>query len=282
MTDRPARADRAVLVTGCSTGIGRCTALLLRERGYRVFATARGGDDVAALADAGLEALALDLTRPESIEAAVAAVLEATGGRLYGLFNNAGYGQPAAVEDLTREALVAQFEVNLFGTVDLTRRVIPVMRRQGHGRIVMNSSVLGFAAMRLRGAYSASKYALEAIADTLRLELAGTGVHVSLIEPGPIRSAFRDNAQAAFRRHGPGDGGPHGPAYARMAARHAADGGEPPFTRPPEAVVRAVVRALEARRPRARYRVTVPAHALAALKRVLPDRVLDWVLRVSG
>jgi NAD(P)-dependent dehydrogenase (short-subunit alcohol dehydrogenase family) len=253
------RAERAVLVTGCSTGIGRCTALLLKARGYRVFATARDGDAVAALADAGLEALALDLARPDSVEAAVAAVLEATGGRLYGLFNNAGYGQPGAVEDLTREALAAQFDANLFGTVDLTARLIPVMRARGEGRIVMNSSVLGFVAMPLRGAYCASKHALEAVADTLRLELAGSGVHVSLVEPGP-----------------------HGPAYAHMAARHRADGGEPPFTRPPEAVARCVVRALEARRPRTRYRVTVPAHALALLKRLLPDRMLDRVLRLGA
>jgi NAD(P)-dependent dehydrogenase (short-subunit alcohol dehydrogenase family) len=281
VTGTPQRSDRAVLVTGCSTGIGRCTALMLKERGYRVFATARDGDAVAALADAGLEALALDLARPDSVEAAVAGVMAATGGRLYGLFNNAGYGQPGAVEDLTREALAAQFDANLFGTVDLTARVIPVMRAQGHGRIVMNSSVLGFVAMPLRGAYCASKYALEAIADTLRLELAGSGVHVCLVEPGPIRSAFRDNARAAFQRHGPGENGPHGPAYARMAARHRADGGEPPFTLPPEAVARCVVRALEARRPRARYRVTVPARALALLKRLLPDRALDRVLRLG-
>lgn len=273
MTDR-----RAVLVTGCSTGIGRCAAEVLQTRGYRVFATARKAEDLAALADAGFDAVPLDLGDGTSVAAAAEAVLAATDGRPYGLFNNAAYAQPGAVEDLSREALSAQLAVNLVGTVDLTARLLPAMRRAGAGRIVMNSSLLGYVALPYRGAYVASKYALEGIADTLRLELAGSGVHVSLIEPGPIHSAFRDNARAAHARHVAAEASPHREAYARMAARQEAEGHAPPFSRPPEAVVRCLVHALEARRPRARYRVTLPARLLFALKRVLPDRALDRLL----
>jgi len=268
----------AVLVTGCSSGIGRCAARVLKGRGYRVLATARKADDLAALAEEGLDAVALDLGDGDSVAAAAEAVLAVTEGRLYGLFNNAAYGQPGAVEDLSREALSAQLAVNVVGTVDLTARLLPAMRRAGAGRIVMNSSVLGYVALPYRGAYAASKHALEGITDALRLELTGSDIHVSLIEPGPIRSAFRDNARAAHARHVDGAASAHRAAYDRMAARLDAEGREPPFSRPPEAVARCLVHALEARRPRARYRVTVPAHLLYALKRVLPDRALDRLL----
>lgn len=278
----PPGAGRAILVTGCSTGIGRCAARVLTERGYRVLATARRAEDLAALAEAGYEAVPLDLGEAGSVAAAADAVLAATGGRLYGLFNNAAYAQPGAVEDLTREALSAQFAVNLVGTVDLTARLLPAMRRAGEGRVVMNSSVLGYVALPYRGAYAASKHALEGISDALRLELAGSGVFVSLIEPGPIRSAFRDNARAAHARHVDASAGPHRDAYARLAARQEAEGHAPPFSRPPEAVVRCLVRALEARRPRARYRVTLPARLLHALRRVLTDRALDRLLLRFG
>jgi NAD(P)-dependent dehydrogenase (short-subunit alcohol dehydrogenase family) len=271
-------AGRAVLVTGCSSGIGRAVARGLRERGYRVFATARRAEDVATLTGEGFEALALDVADPESIATAADSVLTRTAGRLYGLFNNAGYGQPGAVEDLSRAALREQFETNVFGAHELTCRVLPAMRAQGEGRIIQNSSLLGFVALRFRGAYVASKYALEGLTDTLRLELAGSGVRVCLIEPGPIRSRFRENAHAAYRRHIRPEASAHRGVYPALERRLAAPGPVAAFTLGPQAVLRAVVRALESRRPRARYRVTTPAHLFAGLRRVLPDRWLDQVL----
>ena len=273
---------KAVLITGCSSGIGLCAARQLRERGYRVFATARQVADVIKLSEEGFEAYRLDLADSDSIRTAVSQVLEATGGDLYALFNNGAYGQPGAVEDLSREVLREQFEANVFGTHELTRRVIPVMRRQGGGRIIQNSSVLGFAAMRYRGAYNASKFALEGLSDTLRLELRGTNIHVSLIEPGPILSRFRDNAYAMYRKNIRADESPHRETYRLMEERLQKEGPAVPFTLGPEAVVDKVIHALEARRPRARYHVTVPTYLFAYLKRILPVQALDWVLAKVG
>ncbi|MEY4685522.1 MAG: hypothetical protein RLZ25_1981 [Pseudomonadota bacterium] len=270
--------SRSVLITGCSSGIGRCTADMLKARGYRVFATARRAEDVAELAKAGFEAVQLDLSQPDSIRAAVARVLEMTGGTLYGLFNNGAYGQPGAVEDLSLEALKQQFDTNFFGTHELTRLVIPVMRRQGYGRIIQNSSVLGFAAMKFRGAYNASKFALEGLTDTLRLELRGSGVEVSLIEPGPIESRFRDNALKQYLAHVDPTGSPHETTYENLVARLVKVGPAAPFTEGPESVARRVIHALEARRPKVRYHVTFPTSLFAVLKRILSDRAMDWVL----
>lgn len=207
---------RSILITGCSSGIGLCVAQGLRERGYRVFATARKAADVEKLVEKGLESLQLDLDDPASIARAVDEVLSRTGGTLDALFNNGAWGLPAAVEDLTRKNLRDLFETNLFGWHELTRLVLPVMRRQGHGRIVQNSSVLGFVALRYRGAYNASKYALEGLSDTLRLELKGSNIHVSLIEPGPISSRFRHNALQAFHSHIDASRSIHREAYRRM------------------------------------------------------------------
>lgn len=273
---------RSILITGCSSGIGECAARTLRDRGYRVFATARRPQDVERLCAEDFEALPLDLADSASITAAVAAVLEATDGTLYGLFNNGAYGQPGAVEDLRREVLREQFETNLFGTHELTNLVIPVMRRQGHGRIIQNSSVLGFAAMRFRGAYNASKYALEGLTDTLRLELAGSGVYVSLVEPGPIASRFRDNAYRMYRKNIDPETSPHRETYQAMEARLLKEGPAVPFTLGPEAVVAKVIHALEARRPRERYYVTFPTYLFGYLKRILPTRALDALVGKVG
>ena len=272
----------SILITGCSSGIGFQVAQGLRARGWRVFATARQPADVTRLQADGLESLALDLRDSASIQTAVTAVLERTGGRLDALFNNGAYGQPGAVEDLSCEALREQFETNLFGTLELTNRVIPVMRRQGGGRILFNSSVLGLVAFPYRGAYVASKFALEGLADTLRLELTGTDIHVCLIEPGPILSRFRDNAHAAYRRHIRAEGSPHREKYAAMEARLRKQGPAAPFTLPPEAVLKRVIHALESPRPRARYPVTVPTYLFGVLRRLLPTRVLDAILRRAG
>ena len=274
-------SGRSVLITGCSTGIGRECATGLAARGYRVFATARDDGDVADLAAAGLEALRLDVDDAASVDAAVDEVLARCDGRLYALFNNAGFGQHGALEDLSRDALRAQFETNVFGAHQLACRVLPAMRAAGEGRIVQNSSVLGFVSMRFRGAYQASKHALEALSDTLRQELAGTGIHVCLVEPGPITSRFRENSHAAFRRHVDVAASPHRETYRAVEARLASPG-ESHFTLPASAVLDKVIHALENRRPSPRYHVTVPTYGFAILKRVLGTRTLDRLLLAAS
>jgi NAD(P)-dependent dehydrogenase (short-subunit alcohol dehydrogenase family) len=275
----PETKQKSILITGCSSGIGLCVAKGLKARGYRVFASARKAEDVAELEQQGFESLRLDLTDSASIEAAVASVLERTGGTLDALFNNGAYGQPGAVEDLTREVLREQFETNLFGTHELTCRVLPVMRRQGHGRIIQDSSVLGLIALPFRGAYNSSKYALEGLTDTLRLELHGSNIHISLIEPGPVTSRFRANAFAKYQQNIDKENSPFRETYEAMERRLTKEGPAAPFTLPPEAVLDKVILALESGRPKVRYYVTFPTYLFAVLKRLLPHRGLDWVLR---
>lgn len=270
---------KSILITGCSSGIGLCVAEGLQQRGHRVFATARKAEDVAMLQERGLNALPLDLADSASINEAVTQVLQQTGGTLDALFNNGAYGQPGAVEDLSREVLREQFETNLFGTHELSCRILPVMRQQGHGRIIQNSSVLGLVSLPFRGAYNSSKHALEGLSDTLRLELHGTGIHVSLIEPGPVSSRFRANAYAKYQQHIDKASSPFRDTYQRMEARLTKEGPAAPFTLPPEAVLEKVIHALESTRPRTRYYVTFPTYLFATLKRLLPHTALDWVLR---
>lgn len=270
--------QRAVVVTGCSSGIGYCVAHGLHQRGYRVLATARRASDVERLAAEGLESLVLDLSDSASIRAAVSEVLKRTDNTVYGVFNNGAYGQPGAVEDLSREVLRTQFEVNLFGTHELTTLLLPAMRRRGEGRIIQNSSALGLVALAYRGAYIASKFALEGLTDTLRLELRGSGISVSLIEPGPIVSRFRANAYQAFQRNIDVEHSVHRSEYRAMVGRFTAPGPVAPFTLPPEAVLKRVVHALESSRPQARYYVTLPTNLFATLRRLLPQRLLDEVL----
>jgi NAD(P)-dependent dehydrogenase (short-subunit alcohol dehydrogenase family) len=272
-------SSKSILITGCSSGIGRCVAQGLHARGYRVFATARKAADVADLQSQGLESLLLDLDDPASIHTAVDEILTRTGGTLDALFNNAGYGQPGAVEDLRRDVIRAQFETNLFGTLELTNRIIPIMRAQGQGRIIQNSSLLGLVALPYRGAYNASKFALEGLTDTLRLELAGSGIHVSLIEPGPIKSRFRANAHAAYRHNIHPEPSAHRIRYQGLEKRLVKIGPAAPFTLPPEAVLKKVIHALESPRPKMRYYVTLPSYFFALIRRLLPGRALDWVLQ---
>jgi len=277
-----ATANRAVLITGCSSGIGHATARLLAARGYRVIAGARRADDVARLAAEGLNAIQLDLDDSDGIARAAERALEIGDGRLYGLFNNAGFGQPGAVEDLRRDVLRRQFETNVFGTLELTNLLLPSMRRHRAGRIIQNSSLLGLVSLPYRGAYNASKYALEGLYDTLRLELAGSGVHAVLIEPGPIESRFRANALAAYRNNIDVDRSVHRDRYLANEARLKKPGHAAPFTLPAMAVAEKVLRILECRNPRPRYYVTMPTYFLGALKRVLSSRALDRVLaRIS-
>jgi NAD(P)-dependent dehydrogenase (short-subunit alcohol dehydrogenase family) len=266
---------RSVLITGCSSGIGLASARVLKARGWRVFATARKPEDIARLRDEiGLESLYLDYTQPDSIAEASAHVLEATGGALDALFNNGAYGQPGAVEDVPPEALRAQFEANVIGWHDLTRRLIPSMRVRGEGRIVYCSSVLGLVSAPYRGAYCASKFAVEALTDALRVELAGTGMHVSLIEPGPIATRFIEHAVEAYRRNIDMENSPHRETY-RVRLAQMEEGGQKAFKLPPEAVAAKLVHALESKRPKTRYYVTFPTYAAAFLRRILPARALD-------
>lgn len=270
--------QRSILITGCSSGIGRCCIDYLGRRGHRVIASARNPEDVRLLQQQGYTALQLDLTDDASIREALAQTLELTGGRLDALFNNGAYGQPGAVEDLSREALRAQFETNLFGTLALTNAVIPIMRQQGFGRIIQNSSILGFVGLPFRGAYNASKFALEGISDTLRLELRGSGIDVCLIEPGPIESRFRANAFLMYQRYIKRDQSYFREQYRRTEQRLTKAGAAIPFTLPAEAVCAKVALALESRRPKVRYYVTFPTYLLATLKWGLSDRAFDRVL----
>lgn len=276
--------SRTILITGCSSGIGLYAALALKQNGWRVFASARREDDVAKLRENGLEdALVLDLVSSESISTAVDKVLETTGGQLDALFNNGAYGQPGALEDLSRAVLRDQLEVNLLGWLELTNLVIPIMRRQGYGRIINNSSILGLIALPLRGAYITSKFALEGLTDTLRLELRGTGIHVSLIEPGPITSRFRANAYTAFKRNINREHSPFASIYVGAERRMIKPESEKgTFELGPSAVYKALAHALESPHPHPRYYVTFPTHLFGLLRRLLPTRTLDWLLtRIS-
>jgi NAD(P)-dependent dehydrogenase (short-subunit alcohol dehydrogenase family) len=271
-----------VFITGCSTGIGYCVAHGLKSRGFTVIASARKPADVERLCQQGLDCIELDLDRSESIAHAVEQLSEKTGQRIYALFNNAGFGQPGAVEDLRREVLKAQFETNVFGTMELTRRLLPWMRAAGEGRIIQNSSVLGFVSLAYRGAYNASKYALEGLYDTLRLELSGTNIYPVLIEPGPISSRFRANAFAAFQRNIDIENSVHRQAYLATEQRLTRRNAAVPFTLPPEAVLGKVIKALESAKPQPRYYVTFPTYLFGSLKRVLSTRSLDrLLLRIS-
>ncbi|WP_299817797.1 SDR family oxidoreductase [uncultured Roseibium sp.] len=268
---------KSILITGCSSGIGAMACHRLRGRDWRVFASARSQADVDRLQDAGFEAYRLDYEDADSIRATADAVLERTDGKLNAVFNNGAFAVPAALEDLPTAALRSLFEANFFGWHDLTRQLLPAMRANRSGRIVQCSSVLGLVALKYRGAYTASKFALEAYSDTLRQELAGTGLHVSLIEPGPIATKFTENALANFDRW-IGEDGSNSSVYRETyeKQRRRMEAGEPgPFKLGPEAVVKKLIHALEAKRPRARYHVTVPTTVMAVAKRVLPTGLLD-------
>ncbi len=269
---------QSILITGCSSGIGLHAALTLSARGYQVFATARKPQDVAALQDKGLSAYLLDLTSTESITQTLAKVLEQTGGQLDFLFNNGAYGQPGALEDLPTHALKAQFESNVFGWHELTKQVIPVMRQQGHGRIIQCSSVLGFVSMAYRGAYNASKYAIEGLTDTLRLELKSANIAVVLLQPGPINTQFRANALTAFQENIAIDTSVHKAQYHQQIERLTSEKSNAPFTLEPIDVTQALIHALESKRPKLRYRITTPTKLFAVFKRILPARWLDYLL----
>lgn len=270
-----------ILITGCSSGIGYTCAHGLQKLGYNVFATCRKEEDVKRLHDEGLNAFKLDLCDTNSMYEALTWMLSQTGGRIDVLFNNAAFGQPGAVEDLKRNVLREQFETNVFGTQELTNLVLPYMRKQKSGRIIYNSSILGFVAMSYRGAYNASKFAIEGLADTLRLELHKSGVEVVLIEPGPIRSAFRKNALAKFLANIDQENSAHKEIYEKTLARLQKTG-DAPFTLGAEAVLGALLMAIEAKKPKARYAVTFPTKLFAWLKRFFSTKLMDYVARKSS
>ena len=273
---------KSILITGCSSGIGLHVAHALQKRGYQVFASARKPYDVESLTQQGLRCLQLDVSNSQSIQQAIEIVLRETGGNLYALINNAGYGQPGAVEDLSRKALQLQFDTNLFGLIELTNTVLPTMHKQGYGRIVQVSSVLGLVAMPLRGAYIASKFALEGITDTLRLELKNTNIHVSLITPGPITSRFRQNSLRMFKQNIDSKSSRFHAQYQAAEKKLNKDGPVVPFTLEPEAVSKKITLALESSHSKARYYVTFPAYLFATLKRLLPAAILDSLLLKSS
>ena len=274
MSEKP-----VIIVTGCSSGIGAHCAQALHRDGWRVFATVRQTEDMALLEQAGIEVLLMDYTVPETISALVDEVAARTGGRIDALFNNGAYGQPGAVEDLSVDVLRAQFETNLFGWHDLTCRVIPFMRRRGHGRIVHCSSILGLVPYRYRGAYTASKFALEGLGITLRMELQGSGIHVSMIEPGPIESRFTATALSHIKDNIDVENSAHAKEYKRQLARLDGSAGKNKHKLGPEAVYEKLKHALVARRPRAHYIITTPAIQATILKRFLPTDVFYRLLR---
>lgn len=275
----PSADRRSVLVTGCSSGIGYCVAKQLSARGYQVIASARKQNDVSRLNAEGLLCIHLDLNDSCSIKSAVQETLQLTHGNLYALFNNGAYGQAGAVEDLPREAVRAQFETNVFGWIELINYVIPIMRKQGYGRIIQNSSVLGLAALKFRGAYVASKYAIEGFTDTLRLELHGSNIYTSLIEPGPIESKFRINGHRAFQKYINPNDSVFRTEYAETEQRLLKKGAASRFTLPASAITPKVIHALESKQPKSRYYVTFPTYLFASLKRILSTNMLDRFLR---
>lgn len=273
-------AKGAILITGCSSGIGLDAARTLHARGWQVFATCRKPEDVVRLRTEGLNSLPLDYTDTPGMHATLAEVLRQTGGRLDALFNNGAFACPGAVEDLPTDALRAIFETNLFGYHELTRAVIPVMRRQGSGRIVNCSSVLGLVGVKWRGAYVATKFAMEGLSDVLRLEMQGTGIDIILIEPGPIATKIRENAIPHFERWIDWKASPRRNEYAPLLDRlYKPATKKDAFELPCAAVTAKLIHAIEAPRPRARYYVTTPTYLMGFLRRLLPTRALDAVVR---
>ena len=274
--------NKAILITGCSSGIGLHMAHALQKRGYDVFASTRNQTDVEKLMAQGLRSIQLDVSKSESIQLAVKIILKETDNKLFALINNAGYGQPGAVEDLSRNALQKQFDTNFFGLVELTNRLLPVMHKQGYGRIIQISSVLGFIAIPLRGAYIASKYALEGMTDTLRLELNNTKIHATLIEPGPIKSHFRLNSLRMFNKYIDKKHSRFYKQYQIAEKKLIQESPIVPFTLGPEAVLNKTIHALESKQPKSRYYVTFPTHLFAILKKIIPSKTLDYVLVKSA
>lgn len=267
--------SKIIFITGCSSGIGFDTVFALKKRGHRVIASCRKQADVNRLLHLGIEALVMDVNDSTSIQNSFAQLLSMTFNQLDVLINNAGYGQAGALEDITRDVLRQQFETNVFGLLELTNLAIPVMRQQGQGRIINISSILGIISMPFRGAYNASKYAVEGLSDTLRLELSSSGIHVVTIEPGPIESRFRDNVVDSSLLHIDMKKSYFKKQYEAMLTSYKAAKTNSIFTKKPDAVINRLIHAIEAKKPRAKYPVTFPAHLFIFLKRICSTKLLD-------
>ncbi len=272
-------AQRSVLITGCSSGIGLDGARALRARGWRVFAACRKPEDCARLQAEGFESPHLDYSDTATITASVAQVLAATGGRLDAVFNNGAHAIPGATEDLPTDALRAIFEANLFGWHELTRQVLPVMRAQGFGRVVQCSSVLGFTPLKWRGAYVSTKFALEGLSHVLRLEMADTPIRIILIEPGPVTSRIRVNSIPHFERWVDWQASPRADQYRKTLLKRLYEGGTDRFELPASAVTKRLIHALESPKPKVRYFVTTPTWLMAGVMRLLPLSWADRLLR---
>ncbi|CUI48042.1 SDR family NAD(P)-dependent oxidoreductase [Cognatishimia activa] len=273
--------QKSVLITGCSSGIGLDAAQGLQKQGWRVFASCRKQEDCDRLIGMGFESPRIDYQEQTTIRAGLKEVLDATGGTLDALFNNGAFAVPGAVEDLPTDGLRDIFEANFFGWHELTKHVIPVMRSQGYGRIVQNSSVLGFVPARWRGAYVATKYALEGLTDVLRIEMRDTPIKIIMIEPGPVTSKIRQNAIPHFERWIDWENSARAEQYERLKHRLYFKEGNDAFELPPSAVTRKLIHALEANRPKPRYYVTTPTYLMGAFRRFLPTRGLDWLTAKS-
>ena len=270
---------RTLLITGCSSGIGYDAALGMRERGWRVFASCRNQADCDRMQRQGFDSPHIDYANPDSIAAVLKEVMTATEGQLDALFNNGAFGSPGGVEDMPTDGLREIFEANFFGWHELTRRVIPVMRAQGRGRIVQNSSVLGFVTLPWRGAYNATKHALEGLTDSLRIELKDTKIHIVLIEPGPVTSRIGENSVRQFEKWIDWENAPRAEQYREeLTMRLYTRRGRDPFELPASAVTKKLIHALEAHAPKPRYYVTLPTYFMGISKRLLPTRSLDWLI----
>ncbi|WP_125780033.1 SDR family oxidoreductase [Pseudoalteromonas rubra] len=270
---------KSILITGCSTGIGYYCAKALHDGGFRVVASVRNPQHLARFEALGIPCIILDLADDASIKQGFDEAVALCDGKLDALFNNGAYGQPGAVEDLPTDVLRAQFETNLFGWHTLTCLAVAHMRAHGSdSRIIQNSSVLGLVALPYRGAYNASKFALEGLTDTLRMELSGSNVQISLIEPGPIVSEFRRNARVAFEQHIEIANSAHKTEYEAQLTRLNAQSAPQKFTLGPEAVYDKLLHALTAKRAKPRYYVTFPTYLMGYLKRLLSSAWLDKVL----
>jgi short-subunit dehydrogenase len=268
---------KTILITGCSSGIGYNSAKTLQERGYEVYTTARKKEDIQRLQDEGFFCTYLDYDDKKSITNTIKEVLNKTNSKLDAVFNNGAYGQPGALEDISREVLEQQFSTNVFGWHQMIQEILPIMRKQGYGRIIQNSSVLGLIALKNRGCYVASKYAIEGLSDTLRLELKNTNIHISLIEPGPIVSKFRENAYKKFIENIDIENSFNKDIYEKQIKRFNSNKNDP-FTLNEEAVTKQLIKALESKNPKARYFVTFPTYLFAYTKRLLPDFLMDKIL----
>lgn len=273
---------QVILITGCSSGIGLDAALTLQRRGHQVIASCRKEDDLRKLSEQGLDAVLLDVNDSSSIKSGFNEALSKTQGRLDVLINNAGYGQAGALEDISRDLLRAQFETNVFGLLELSNFAIPIMRQQGRGRIINLSSILGIISLPFRGAYNASKYAVEGLSDTLRLELSSSGIKVITIEPGPIESHFRDTCLERVVNNIDMQHSHFYKQYTSMLATYKEDTESSFFMKKTDAVIKKLIHAIEAKHPKTKYPVTIPTHMAIFFKRVLSNTLLDKLLLLAS